>query len=59
MDVRYLADQVRYQTMTTDELRNSFMVDSLFKPGEVVLLYTDVDRAIVGSVVPKNNKLKL
>ena len=52
MDVRYLADQVRYQTMTTDELRNSFMVDSLFKPGEVVLLYTDVDRAIVGSVVP-------
>lgn len=59
MDVRYVADQVRYQTMTTDELRNSFLVDNLFKEGEIVLLYTDVDRAIVGSVVPTSKKLKL
>jgi 4-deoxy-L-threo-5-hexosulose-uronate ketol-isomerase len=59
MDVRYLADQVRYQTMTTAELRNSFLVENLFKKDKVVLLYTDVDRAIVGSAVPKAKHLKL
>jgi 4-deoxy-L-threo-5-hexosulose-uronate ketol-isomerase len=59
MDVRYVADQVRYQTMTTDELRNSFLVEKLFKEGQVYLLYTDVDRAIVGSAVPTSTKLIL
>jgi 4-deoxy-L-threo-5-hexosulose-uronate ketol-isomerase len=59
MDVRYVADQVRYQTMTTDELRNSFLVEKLFKEGQVYLLYTDVDRAIVGSAVPTSTKLML
>lgn len=59
MDVRYVADQVRYQTMTTDELRNSFLVEKLFKEEQVYLLYTDVDRAIVGSAVPTSTKLIL
>jgi 4-deoxy-L-threo-5-hexosulose-uronate ketol-isomerase len=59
MDVRYVADQVRYQTMLTDEIRQSFLVDTLFQPGEIYLLYTDVDRAIVGSIVPTQNKIKL
>lgn len=59
MDVRYVADQARYQTMTTDELRNSFLVEKLFKEGQVYLLYTDVDRAIVGSAVPTSTKLML
>ena len=59
MDVRYVADQVRYQTMTTDELRNSFLVEKLFKEEQVYLLYTDVDRAIVGSAVPTSTKLML
>jgi len=59
MDVRYVADQMRYQTMTTDELRSSFLVENLFQSEKIVLLYTDVDRAIVGSVVPSGSKLKL
>lgn len=59
MDVRYVADQVRYQTMTTEELRNTFLVETLFKPEKIVLIYTDVDRAIVGSIVPGSKTLKL
>jgi 4-deoxy-L-threo-5-hexosulose-uronate ketol-isomerase len=45
--------------MTAAELRESFLVESLFKKDKVILLYTDVDRAIVGSAVPKSKKLKL
>ena len=59
MDVRYLADQVRYQTMTTDELRASFLVENLFKKGKITLLYTNLDRAIIGSAVPTEKQLEL
>ena len=59
MDVRYVADQVRYQTMTTEELRSTFLVENLFEPEKIILLYTDVDRAIVGSAMPGSQKLKL
>ena len=59
MDVRYLADEVRYQTMTTGELRDSFLVDNLFKKSKMVLLYTNLDRAIIGSAVPTDKALAL
>ena len=59
MDVRYAADQIRYQTMTTEELRKSFLVENLFGKGKMTLLYTDVDRAIIGSAVPTDKTLDL
>jgi len=45
--------------MTTSELRESYMVDGMFVPGEVTLCYTDIDRAIVGSAVPLEDSLTL
>jgi 4-deoxy-L-threo-5-hexosulose-uronate ketol-isomerase len=45
--------------MTTAELRASYLVENLFQPGTVQLVYTDVDRAIVGGVVPTAQKLAL
>lgn len=39
--------------MSTEELRQAFLVDRLFAPGEVRLVYTDLDRMIVGGVVPR------
>jgi 4-deoxy-L-threo-5-hexosulose-uronate ketol-isomerase len=45
--------------MTTAELRESFLVEDLFEPGAVNLLYTDVDRAVIGSIVPTDKKLVL
>jgi 4-deoxy-L-threo-5-hexosulose-uronate ketol-isomerase len=59
MDVRYLADHVRYQTMTTEELRKSFLVENLFKKGKMTLIYTNLDRAIIGSAVPTVKQLEL
>lgn len=59
MKILYVADQERYQRMTADELRQSYLVDSLFVPGELELVYTDVDRGIVGSAVPVKETLKL
>jgi 4-deoxy-L-threo-5-hexosulose-uronate ketol-isomerase len=59
MKTLQLADSVRYRTMTTDELRGSFLLTDLFKLGEIDLRYVDADRAIVGSVVPVDLPLTL
>ena len=48
MEVRYTADQLRYERMSTQELRASFMLENLFKKDKINLVYTDADRAIIG-----------
>lgn len=51
MDLRYTIGENEYKRMTTDELRGAFLAD-LFEPGELNLLYCEVERAIVGAAVP-------
>jgi 4-deoxy-L-threo-5-hexosulose-uronate ketol-isomerase len=59
MEVRYSPDPVRFCRMTTQEVRENFLVESLFRPGAIEMLYTDVDRAIIGSAVPSDKPLTL
>ncbi len=59
MDRKCFADEIRYQRMSTQELRESFLVDKLFQPNVIDLCYTDADRAIVGSAVPGAESLRL
>ena len=59
MEVRYLADPVRYPRMNTGEVRDSFLVDRLFARDEIYLLYAEVDRGIIGSAVPVSKELAL
>lgn len=46
------ADPVRYSRMTTEELRESFLVSQLSRAGEIHLTYVDLERAVVGIAVP-------
>jgi 4-deoxy-L-threo-5-hexosulose-uronate ketol-isomerase len=59
MRILQVADAVRYRTMTTNELRESFLVSDLFSPGEIAATYVDADRAVIGSAVPMDEPLKL
>lgn len=59
MEVRYSPDPVTYRRMTTEELRKHFLIDSLFAPDTVPMVYSDVDRSITGSAVPARGSLKL
>jgi len=54
-----MADLIRYPHMTTQELRESFLVDGLHKAGTIQLTYLDLDRAVVGMAVPLENPLVL
>ena len=45
--------------MTTEELRSSFLLSGLFTPGQLSLRITDLDRAVIGGVVPLDTPLTL
>jgi len=45
--------------MTSSELRKIFVIDSLFAPDSVPMVYSSVDRSITGSAVPVKGGLKL
>ncbi|MFC1620202.1 5-dehydro-4-deoxy-D-glucuronate isomerase [Candidatus Neomarinimicrobiota bacterium] len=53
------ADEVRYQRMTTEELKSAFLIEQLFETDIIRLVYSDIDRAITGSAAPVMKKLEL
>lgn len=44
---------------TTDRMRNDFLIQDLFTPDKVRLIYSHVDRIIVGGICPVNETLSL
>ncbi|AQT69994.1 4-deoxy-L-threo-5-hexosulose-uronate ketol-isomerase [Anaerohalosphaera lusitana] len=59
MQVRYSADPVRFQRMTTEEIRSEFLIESLFESDKIDFVYSDIDRAVIGSAVPVEKSLTL
>src|SRR5882757_5461292 len=59
MRLYQMADPIRYSRMTTQELRETFLVEDLFQPGVITAVYIDLDRTIVGSAVPLKEPLRL
>jgi 4-deoxy-L-threo-5-hexosulose-uronate ketol-isomerase len=47
-----MADRVRYERMSTAELRETFLLSELCAHGEIHLDYIDLDRAVVGFAAP-------
>lgn len=56
---RWAIDPETGATMGTDELRANFLMDGLFSPGRVSLVYSHYDRMVVGGAVPSNGPLTL
>jgi 4-deoxy-L-threo-5-hexosulose-uronate ketol-isomerase len=59
MKLCQMADQVRFRTMTTAELRGTFLMERLYASGELRLAYVDLDRAIAGMAAPTGQPLQL
>lgn len=59
MENRHLPSPRETSVLDTGELRASFLLDDLFASGEINLIYTDLDRAIVGSAIPTGGTLEL
>lgn len=52
MNVRPATSPAELPGMTTEQLRDRFVVGGLFVPGEVTTLYTHEDRMVIGGAVP-------
>ena len=54
METRPAIDRFRFERMTTEELRQAFLVEGLFGPDEVRLVQWESERTIIGSAVPSS-----
>jgi 4-deoxy-L-threo-5-hexosulose-uronate ketol-isomerase len=54
-----MADPVRYPRMTTDEIRETFLLYALYEPGKLHVNYVDLDRAVIGMAVPLDSPIAL
>jgi 4-deoxy-L-threo-5-hexosulose-uronate ketol-isomerase len=52
MKMYVMPDPKRSMGLSTQEMREAFLMEDLFAVGEIRLAYCDVDRTIVGSAVP-------
>jgi 4-deoxy-L-threo-5-hexosulose-uronate ketol-isomerase len=58
-EMRYTPGPQQFKRMTTAELRESFLIENIFVPGEVTLHVLDLDRVIVGGAMPVDASLEL
>src|SRR3974390_1392877 len=59
MQIRFSPNQNDYPKLCTDGLRANFVIESLFATDKVELVYSDADRAIIGSAVSADAPPKL
>ena len=59
MNTRYSVHPEAYQHMNNKELRQNFLVDSLFNEGKLDLLYWENERVVIGSAIPTSEPLPL
>jgi len=52
MEIRILADNIRIKTMTTSKLRETFLVEKLFEKGQLNMIYSDTERAVIAGAIP-------
>ena len=59
MKTLLISDPIRYPSMSTRELRDSFLLTGMAQPGNLNLSYVDLDRAVIGMAMPSGQQLKL
>ncbi len=59
MDIRYSCNQRDFKRYTTQEVRDEFLIDSLFVPGELSCVYSHVDRMVTLGCMPKDKPVSI
>ncbi len=59
MELRTACSPLDMKSYDTTRLRKEFLIDDLFKPDEVKMVYSHIDRIITGSAVPATKALTL
>jgi len=59
IEIRQAIHPDHFTAMDTEELRENFLIDPVFVPGEVRMVYSMYDRIIAGGIVPTDAALSL
>lgn len=59
MKLHYSPSPAATNTLSTEQLRENFLIGDLFQPDAVIAHYTDLDRMIIGAAVPVTQSLTL
>jgi 4-deoxy-L-threo-5-hexosulose-uronate ketol-isomerase len=59
MQQRYATHPTQVPGFTQQDLRDNYLIESVFVPGEVTLVYTHNDRIVLGGAVPAGQDLPL
>jgi 4-deoxy-L-threo-5-hexosulose-uronate ketol-isomerase len=59
VELRYAAHPQDYKSYDTEKIRKEFLIENVFVPDEILLVYSMYDRYIVGGAMPVKNDLKL
>ncbi|GEO18133.1 5-dehydro-4-deoxy-D-glucuronate isomerase [Microvirga aerophila] len=59
IEVRQVSHPEAVQRFNTEELRQHFLIEKIFSPGEVVLTYSHIDRLIIGGAMPGADRIVL
>jgi 4-deoxy-L-threo-5-hexosulose-uronate ketol-isomerase len=52
MDIRYSTNPKDFKTYTTEDIRREFLIETLFRPDEVIATYSHVDRMVAVGCMP-------
>jgi len=59
MEIRYSSHNEDAKKYDTTQLRKHFLIEELFVPGEIKMVYSHIDRIIVAGIVPTDKVLSL
>jgi 4-deoxy-L-threo-5-hexosulose-uronate ketol-isomerase len=59
MEIRFEHSRKEVSTMTTEELREAFLIENLMRDDKLTTVYSHYDRIIVGGVKPVNSSVTL
>ncbi|OFY70036.1 MAG: 5-dehydro-4-deoxy-D-glucuronate isomerase [Bacteroidetes bacterium RBG_13_42_15] len=58
-ELRYAVHPADFKKYDTEKLRKEFLIENIFVPGEISLVYSMYDRYMVGGAMPVNKDLNL
>ena len=59
MEIRYASSNKDSKNYDTKRLRDEYLIENLFMENEIKLVYSHIDRIIVGGIFPITEKIKL
>ncbi|ASJ74131.1 5-dehydro-4-deoxy-D-glucuronate isomerase [Granulosicoccus antarcticus] len=59
MDIRQVSSPTETRGFDTRQLREAYLIETLFRPGEICMTYSHLDRTVIGGATPLSEALPL